>query len=95
MINLFAILLSTGMVMYIVVRAAKLDRIRPWFETRSLYEQEQRRERGARGAKGQNSPRPPGRIFLDGSTKCDRRPGSLAPMSRAQPSPTPEKTLWG
>ena len=45
MINLLAILLSTGMVMYVVIRAAKLDRIRPWFETRSLYEQEQRRER--------------------------------------------------
>jgi hypothetical protein len=48
MINLFAILISTGMVMYVVIRAAKLDRIRPWFETRSLYEQEQKRERAAR-----------------------------------------------
>jgi hypothetical protein len=48
MITLFAILASTGMVMYVVIRAAKLDRIRPWFETRSLYEQEQKRERAAR-----------------------------------------------
>jgi hypothetical protein len=48
MINLLAILISTGMVMYVVIRAAKLDRIRPWFETRSLYEQEQKRERAAR-----------------------------------------------
>ena len=47
MINLLAILLSTGMVMYVVMRAAKLDRVRPWFETRSLYEQEQKRERAA------------------------------------------------
>jgi hypothetical protein len=50
MINLFAILFSTGMVMYIVVRAAKLDRIRPWFETRSIYEQEQAREAATRRA---------------------------------------------
>ena len=48
MINLMAILLSTGMVMYVVIRAAKMDRIRPWFETRSLYEQEQKRARAAR-----------------------------------------------
>jgi hypothetical protein len=48
MINLLAILLSTGMVMYVVFRAAKLDRIRPWFESRSLYEQELKRERAAR-----------------------------------------------
>ena len=48
MINLLAILISTGMVMYVVFRAVKLDRIRPWFETRSLYEQEQKRERAAR-----------------------------------------------
>jgi len=50
MINLLAILLSTGMVMYVVIRAAKMDRIYPWFETRSLYEQEQKRERAAREA---------------------------------------------
>jgi hypothetical protein len=48
MINLFAILISTVMVMYIVLSAAKLDRIRPWFETRSIYEQEQKREAAAR-----------------------------------------------
>jgi len=48
MISLFAIVFSCAMVMYIVVRAAKMDRMRPWFETRSLYEQEQRREKAAR-----------------------------------------------
>jgi hypothetical protein len=50
MINLLSILFSTGMVIYIVVRAAKLDRNRPWFETRSIYEQEQAREAAARRA---------------------------------------------
>ncbi len=50
MISLFAIVFSAGMVLYITLRAAKLDRIRPWFETRSLYEQEQRREKAAREA---------------------------------------------
>jgi len=44
MIDNFAILFSTVMVMFIVIRAARMDRVRPWFETRSLYEQEQRRE---------------------------------------------------
>ena len=59
MINLLAILLSTGMVMWVVIRAAKLNRTRCWFETRSLYEQEQRRERDVPEApKGQDSPGP-------------------------------------
>ena len=44
MIDNFAILFSTIMVMFIIVRAARLDRVRPWFETRSLFEQEQKRE---------------------------------------------------
>ena len=38
MIDNFSILFSTLMVMYIVWRAAKMDRVRPWFETRSMYE---------------------------------------------------------
>jgi hypothetical protein len=38
MIDNFSILFSTLMVLYIILRAAKLDRVRPWFETRSMYE---------------------------------------------------------
>jgi hypothetical protein len=44
MIDIFSILFSTLMVMYIILRAAKLDRVRPWFETRSLHEQSLQRE---------------------------------------------------
>jgi hypothetical protein len=50
MISLFAIIVSSGMVLYIVLQAAKLDRMRPWFETRSLYEQEQKRQKATREA---------------------------------------------
>jgi hypothetical protein len=32
MINLFAILFSSIMVLYIMLRAARLDRVRPWFD---------------------------------------------------------------
>jgi hypothetical protein len=66
MINNFAILFSTAMVMYIVWRAAKLDRVLPWFETRSLYEQTLQRQRLADGAAkrtgifGRQSPPPSG-----------------------------------
>jgi hypothetical protein len=38
MIDNFSILVSTLMVMYVVWRAARMDRVRPWFETRELYE---------------------------------------------------------
>ena len=38
MIDDFSILVSTLMVMYVIWRAAKMDRVRPWFETRALYE---------------------------------------------------------
>ncbi len=48
MIDIASILFSTLMVMYIVLRAVKLDRIRPWFETRSLYEAGLSREALAR-----------------------------------------------
>jgi hypothetical protein len=48
MIDIASILFSTLMVVYIIVRAAKLDRVRPWFETRSLYEQGLSREALAR-----------------------------------------------
>jgi len=50
MIDNFSIIFSTLMVMYVVWRAAKMDRVRPWFETRSLYEQAQPREAAARAA---------------------------------------------
>jgi len=50
MIDNFAILFSTIMTMYVVWRAAKLDRVRPWFETRSFYEQTEPREAAARAA---------------------------------------------
>jgi hypothetical protein len=48
MISLFAIVFSAGMALYITLRAAKLDRMLPWFETRSMFEQERRREKAAR-----------------------------------------------
>jgi hypothetical protein len=50
MIDNFAILFSTIMMMYVIWRAAKMDRIRPWFETRSFYEQTEPREAAARAA---------------------------------------------
>jgi hypothetical protein len=50
MINLFAIIFSSGMALYIALKAAKIDRLRPWFETRSFYDQEQKREKAAREA---------------------------------------------
>ena len=74
MINLFAILISTGMVMYIVVRAVKLDRMRPWFETRSIYEQEQKREAAVRRA-------------ADDKTVPGRRSRPFGGASREQPMP--------
>lgn len=60
MIDNFAILFSTLMVMFIVIRAARMDRERPWFETRSLYEQEQKRqaERKAKRRSKMQLPRP-------------------------------------
>jgi len=50
MIDNFAILFSTLMVMFVVWRAAKLDKSLPWFETRSIYEQKQPRDAAARAA---------------------------------------------
>jgi hypothetical protein len=50
MIDNFSILFSTLMVVYIVWRAAKMDRVRPWFETRALYEKGQPRDAAARAA---------------------------------------------
>lgn len=50
MISLFAIVFSAGMVLYITLRAAKLDRVLPWFQTRSMFDQEQKREKAEREA---------------------------------------------
>jgi hypothetical protein len=90
MINLFAILISTTMVMYVVVRAVKLDRMRPWFETRSIYEQEQKREAAAREAA--NAKTVPGRrshllagIFKDPPAPRPGRPNARLPTMRSQP----------
>jgi hypothetical protein len=55
MLSLFAIVFSSAMVMYITLRAVKLDRVRPWFETRSIYEQELKREKAAREAAKQKA----------------------------------------
>jgi hypothetical protein len=41
MIDNVSILISTLMVMYLIWRAARLDRIRPWFESRAMYEKAQ------------------------------------------------------
>ena len=89
MISLFAIVFSAGMVLYITLRAAKLDRIRPWFETRSLYEQEQRREKAAReAAKVQGYARP-----AIGYVRDPREPGRRAGRP-ALMRPAPEKHQW-
>lgn len=44
MIDNFTILASTLLVVYVLLRAAKLNRILPWFETKSLYEQRMKLE---------------------------------------------------
>ena len=72
MIDNFSILFSTLMVMYIVWRAAKLDRVRPWFETRALYEKAQPRDAAARAAAakhkvGAGKPRVPVELLTHGS----------------------------
>ena len=73
MIDNFSIMFSTLMVMYIVWRAAKMDRVRPWFETRALYEQTQPRDAAARAAAaakhkaGAGKPRVPVELLTHGS----------------------------
>ncbi|MFI4981549.1 MAG: hypothetical protein ACHQIO_14480 [Nevskiales bacterium] len=72
MINVFSQLVSTLMVMYIVLRAVKLDRVLPWFETRSLYEQRLPRDAAARGAAkrktaGGGKPRVPAELLRNAS----------------------------
>jgi hypothetical protein len=76
MIDEFSILVSTLMVMYIIWRAAKLDRVRPWFETRAFYEQglpreavarEAARQAAKRQAAGSGKPRVPVELLTRGS----------------------------
>jgi hypothetical protein len=72
MIDDFSILVSTVMVLYIIWRAAKMDRVRPWFETRSLYEQAAPREAAAQAAAkrktgGGGKPRVPVELLTNGS----------------------------
>ena len=60
MIDNFAILFTTLAILYVMVRAAKLDRVLPWFETRSLYEQAQRQAaEAARKAEAKRNPTAP------------------------------------
>ncbi len=49
MIDVFSILVSTLLTLYVIVRAAKLDRTRPWFQSRREWDREQ--EELARKAK--------------------------------------------
>ena len=72
MINDFSILVSTLMVMYIVLRAVKLDRVLPWFETRSLFERGLTGEAAARQAAkskpaGRGKPRVPDELLRNAS----------------------------
>ena len=72
MIDNFSIMVSTLMVMYIIWRAAKMDRVRPWFETRSLYEKTQPRTAPEREAVKQRAaangkPRVPVELLTNGS----------------------------
>jgi hypothetical protein len=44
MIDNATILFTTLLAVYVIYRAAKLNRILPWFETKTLYEQRMRQE---------------------------------------------------
>jgi hypothetical protein len=57
MIDLFTQLFTTVVVVYVIFRAAKFDRILPWFETRSLYEQALKRAAAAAAATARRSGR--------------------------------------
>ncbi|MCW3476878.1 hypothetical protein [Limobrevibacterium gyesilva] len=63
MIDNFTILFSTLVTLFIIVRAATLDRVLPWFETKALHEQAKKQEAAAREAAqrrlgGPNRPQP-------------------------------------
>lgn len=62
MIDNFTILFTTLAILYVVVRAAKLDRILPWYETRSLHEfaQKQAAEAAKKAAAKARQPVPLG-----------------------------------
>jgi hypothetical protein len=47
MIDLFTTLLSTLVAVYVCFKAIKLDRSLPWFETRRLYDEAQKKALGA------------------------------------------------
>ena len=72
MIDNFCILFSTLMMMYVIWRAVKLDRVRPWFETRSMYEKAQpqaaaaHKAATARKAAGGGKPRVPVELLTNG-----------------------------
>jgi hypothetical protein len=70
MIDNFSILFSTLMTMYIVWRAARLDRVLPWFETRSMFEKRAPQEAaartaGTRKATGGGKPRVPDELLTN------------------------------
>jgi hypothetical protein len=72
MIDNFSILFSTLMMLYVIWRAVKLDRTRPWFETRSMYEKAQpqaaaARKTGTQKATGNGKPRVPVELLTNGS----------------------------
>jgi hypothetical protein len=75
MIDNFSILFSTLMMLYVVWRAVKMDRVRPWFETRAMYEKAQPQaavarhaaEAAARKAAGNGKPRVPVELLTNGS----------------------------
>ncbi len=56
MIDRFTIMFSTLMTLYIIVRAAKLDRILPWFETKWLYEQAKKKIDAVKGVASRRRP---------------------------------------
>ncbi|MDE2576725.1 MAG: hypothetical protein KGL55_15595, partial [Rhodospirillales bacterium] len=58
MIDKFTTMFSTLMVLFVIIRAARLDRILPWFETRWQQEQRMKTAAGARkgGAPGGDRP---------------------------------------
>ncbi len=80
MIDNFSILFSTLMVIYVVWRAAKMDRVRPWFETRALYEKAQPRDTAARAAEAKQKassgkPRVPVELLTHAATNGARPMG--------------------
>ncbi len=76
MIDDFSILVSTLMVMYVIWRAARMDRVRPWFETRALYEKAHPKETAAaaqeaakRKAATNGKPRVPVELLTHGAAQ--------------------------